>query len=118
LIEVKDLKNGEVEFDNGMSQYMMEATVKNNSDQNFSFVGVKVKFLSDDEKKVLLDKVFYLIYTRQIQEIYPIKPKEERNIIIPGYHAEDLDGEWTGKLEWEVYTAKIATPEELITVED
>jgi len=118
LIEVTELKNGEVTYDNDTSQYMMEATIKNNSDKPFSFIGVKVKFMTDDETKVLLEKVFYLIYTRQIQAIYPLKPKQTRNSIIPGYDPADLNGEWTGKLQWEVYTAKIATPGELVTLDD
>ncbi len=117
LIEVKDVKNGEVEFSNGLTQYMMEATIKNNADVPFSYVGVLVKFMNDDESKVLFEKVFYLIYTRQIQAIYPIKPKEERDVIIPGYDAGDIEGEWTGKLQWEVYSAKIATEAELIELD-
>lgn len=116
-IEVKDVRNGEVEFENGLTQYMMDATVKNNTDKPLSFVGVNVKFMDDTNTKVLLEKVFYLIYTRQIQSIYPIKPGEQRNVIIPGYAADDIQGNWTGKLQWEVYTVKVATPEELITLE-
>lgn len=99
-IEVKDLRNGEVEFGNGQTQYMMDATVKNNTDKPLSYVGVLVKFMDDKEEKVLFEKTFFVIYTRQIEEIYPIKPGEEKNIIIPGYDAGDIDGNWTGKLQW------------------
>lgn len=117
-IEIKDLKNGEVTFDNGLSQYMMEATVKNNSDQNFSYIGALVKFMDEKEENVLFEKTFFLVYTRQIEGIYPIKPKEERNVVIPGYAAEDITtGRWTGKLQWEVHAVKIATPEEMITID-
>jgi len=117
-IEVKDLRNGEVDFGNGLSQYMMDATVKNNTDKPLSYIGVLVKFMDDAEKKVLFEKTFFVIYTRQIEEIYPIKPGEERNIIIPGYDAGDIDGNWTGKLQWEVNAVKVATPAELIRIED
>ncbi len=117
-IEVKDLRNGEVEFGNGQTQYMMDATVKNNTDKPLSYVGVLVKFMDDKEEKVLFEKTFFVIYTRQIEEIYPIKPGEEKNIIIPGYDAGDIDGNWTGKLQWEVNAVKVATPAELITIED
>lgn len=117
-IEVKDLRNGEVEFANGMSQYMMDATVKNNTDKNLSYVGVLVKFMDDKDEKVLFEKTFFVIYTRQIEEIYPIAPGEERNIIIPGYDAGDIEGNWTGKLKWEVSAVKVATPAEMIKIED
>ena len=117
-IEVKDLRNGEVDFGNGLSQYMMDATVKNNTDKPLSYIGVLVKFMDDAEQKVLFEKTFFVIYTRQIEEIYPIKPCEERNIIIPGYDAGDIDGNWTGKLQWEVNAVKVATPAELIRIED
>jgi hypothetical protein len=117
-IEVKELRNGEVEFGNGQSQYMMDATVKNNSDKNLSYVGVLVKFMDDKEEKVLFEKTFFIIYTRQIEEIYPIAPGEERSIIIPGYDAGDIEGSWTGKLQWEVSAVKIATPAEMIKIED
>ena len=117
-IEVKDLRNGEVDFGNGLSQYMMDATVKNNTDKPLSYIGVLVKFMDDAEQKVLFEKTFFVIYTRQIEEIYPIKPGEERNIIIPGYDAGDIDGNWTGKLQWEVNAVKVATPAELIRIED
>ena len=117
-IEVKDLRNGEVEFGNGQTQYMMDATVKNNTDKPLSYIGVLVKFMDDKEEKVLFEKTFFVIYTRQIEEVYPIKPGEEKNIIIPGYDAGDIDGNWTGKLQWEVNAVKVATPAELITIED
>ncbi len=116
-IEVKELKNGEVTFTNGMSQYMMEATIKNNSDKPFSFIGVLVKFMDDADSKVLFEKTFFLIYTRQVAGIYPIKPKEEKNTIIPGYDAGDIQGNWTGKLKWEVVAVKVATPDELVTLD-
>ena len=117
-IEVRDLRNGEVDFGNGLSQYMMDATVKNNTDKPLSYIGVLVKFMDDAEQKVLFEKTFFVIYTRQIEEIYPIKPGEEKNIIIPGYDAGDIDGNWTGKLQWEVNAVKVATPAELIRIED
>lgn len=117
-IEVKDLRNGEVEFGNGQSQYMMDATVKNNSDKHLSYVGVLVKFMDEKEEKVLFEKTFFVIYTRQIEEIYPIAPGEEKSIIIPGYDAGDIEGSWTGKLQWEVSAVKIATPAEMIKIED
>ena len=117
-IEVKDLRNGEVEFGNGQTQYMMDATVKNNTDKPLSYIGVLVKFMDDAEQKVLFEKTFFVIYTRQIEEIYPIQPGEEKNIIIPGYDAGDIDGNWTGKLQWEVNAVKVATPAELIKIED
>lgn len=117
-IEVRDLRNGEVEFGNGQTQYMMDATVKNNTDKYLSYVGVLVKFMDDKEEKVLFEKTFFVIYTRQIEEIYPIAPGEEKNIIIPGYDAGDIDGNWTGKLQWEVSAVKVATPAEMIKIED
>lgn len=117
-IEVRDLRNGEVEFGNGQTQYMMDATVKNNTDKHLSYVGVLVKFMDDKEEKVLFEKTFFVIYTRQIEEIYPIAPGEEKNIIIPGYDAGDIDGNWTGKLQWEVSAVKVATPAEMIKIED
>ena len=117
-IEVKDLRNGEVEFGNGQTQYMMDATVKNNTDKPLSYIGVLVKFMDDADQKVLFEKTFFVIYTRQIEEIYPIQPGEEKNIIIPGYDAGDIDGNWTGKLRWEVNAVKVATPAELIKIED
>lgn len=117
-IEVKDLRNGEVEFGNGLSQYMMDATVKNNTDKHLSYIGVLVKFMDDKEEKVLFEKTFFVIYTRQIEEIYPLAPGEEKNIIIPGYDAGDIDGNWTGKLQWEVSAVKVATPAEMIKIED
>ena len=117
-IEDKDLRNGEVEFGNGQTQYMMDATVKNNTDKPLSYIGVLVKFMDDAEQKVLFEKTFFVIYTRQIEEIYPIQPGEEKNIIIPGYDAGDIDGNWTGKLQWEVNAVKVATPAELIKIED
>ena len=117
-IEVRDLRNGEVEFGNGQTQYMMDATVKNNTDKPLSYIGVLVKFMDDAEQKVLFEKTFFVIYTRQIEEIYPIQPGEEKNIIIPGYDAGDIDGNWTGKLQWEVNAVKVATPAELIRIED
>lgn len=117
-IEVKDLRNGEVEFANGQSQYMMDATVKNNTDKHLSYVGVLVKFMDEKDEKVLFEKTFFVIYTRQIEEIYPIAPGEERSIIIPGYDAGDIDGNWTGKLRWEVSAVKVATPAEMIRIED
>ena len=117
-IEVKNLRNGEVDFGNGLSQYMMDATVKNNTDKPLSYIGVHVKFMDDAEQKVLFEKTFFVIYTRQIEEIYPIQPGEEKNIIIPGYDAGDIDGNWTGKLQWEVNAVKVATPAELIKIED
>ncbi len=116
-IEVKNLRNGEV-GDGPTAQYMMDATVKNNTDKPLSYVGVLVKFMDDAEQKVLFEKTFFVIYTRQIEEIYPIQPGEERNIIIPGYDAGDIDGNWTGKLQWEVNAVKVATPAELIKIED
>lgn len=117
-IEVRDLRNGEVEFGNGQTQYMMDATVKNNTDKYLSYVGVLVKFMDEKEEKVLFEKTFFVIYTRQIEEIYPLAPGEEKNIIIPGYDAGDIEGNWTGKLQWEVNAVKIATPAELIKIED
>lgn len=117
-IEVRDLRNGEVEFGNGQTQYMMDAIVKNNTDKYLSYVGVLVKFMDDKEEKVLFEKTFFVIYTRQIEEIYPIAPGEEKNIIIPGYDAGDIDGNWTGKLQWEVSAVKVATPAEMIKIED
>ena len=117
-IEVKNLRNGEVDFGNGLSQYMMDATVKNNTDKPLSYIGVLVKFMDDAEQKVLFEKTFFVIYTRQIEEIYPIQPGEEKNIIIPGYDAGDIDGNWTGKLQWEVNAVKVATQAELIKIED
>ena len=117
-IEVKNLRNGEVDFGNGLSQYMMDATVKNNTDKPLSYIGVLVKFMDDAEQKVHFEKTFFVIYTRQIEEIYPIQPGEEKNIIIPGYDAGDIDGNWTGKLQWEVNAVKVATPAELIKIED
>ena len=117
-IEIKDLRNGEVEFANGMSQYMMDATVKNNTDKHLSYVGVLVKFMDEKDEKVLFEKTFFVIYTRQIEEIYPIAPGEEKSIIIPGYDAGDIDGNWTGKLRWEVNAVKLATPAEMIRIED
>lgn len=117
-IEVKDLRNGEVEFGNGQSQYMMDATIKNNTDKHLSYVGVLVKFMDDADQKVLFEKTFFVIYTRQIEEIYPLAPGEEKSIIIPGYDAGDIEGSWTGKLQWEVSAVKIATPAELIKIED
>lgn len=116
-IEVRDLRNGEV-GDGPTAQYMMDATVKNNTDKPLSYVGVLVKFMDDKEEKVLFEKTFFVIYTRQIEEIYPIAPGEERNIIIPGYDAGDIQGNWTGKLQWEVSAVKVATPAELIRIED
>ena len=117
-ISVTDLRNGEVDFSNGLSQYMMDGTVKNNTDKALSYVGVLVKFMDDKNEKVLFEKTFFVTYTRQIQEIYPLKPGEERTFIIPGYDAGDIDGKWTGKLQWEVYAVKIATPAEMVTIED
>jgi len=117
-IEVKELRNGEVTFANGQSQYMMDATIKNNSDKHLSYVGVLVKFMDDKNVKVLFEKTFFIVYTRQIEEIYPLEPGEEKNIIIPGYDAGDIDGSWTGKLQWEVYAVKVATPAEMIKIED
>jgi hypothetical protein len=117
-IEVTNVRNGEVEFGNGLSQYMMDATVKNNSDKHLSYVGVLVKFMDDANEKVLFEKTFFLIYTRQIEEIYPLAPGEEKNIIIPGYDAGDIEGNWTGKLQWEVNAVKVATPAEMIKIED
>jgi hypothetical protein len=117
-IEIIELRNGEVDFGNGITQYMMDATIKNNSDQHFSYVGALVKFMDEEEKNVLFEKTFFLIYTRVIDEIYPIAPGEQRDIIIPGYDAGDIDGRWTGKLQWEVYAVKLATPGELIKLED
>lgn len=117
-IEVKDVRNGEVEFGNGLSQYMMDATVKNNSDKHLSYIGVLVKFMDDANQKVLFEKTFFLIYTRQIEEIYPLAPGEEKSIIIPGYDAGDIEGNWTGKLQWEVNAVKVATPAEMIKIED
>ncbi len=117
-IEVKNVRNGEVTFANGLSQYMMDGTVINHTDKPLSYVGILVKFMDDKEEKVLFEKTFFVIYTRQIEEIYPIKPGETRDFIIPGYDAGDIPGKWTGKLKWEVYAVKIATPAELITVDD
>ncbi|HSW60358.1 MAG TPA: hypothetical protein VLJ60_06130 [bacterium] len=117
-IEVKDVRNGEVEFGNGLSQYMMDATIKNNTDKHLSYVGVLVKFMDDANEKVLFEKTFFVIYTRQIEEIYPIAPGEEKSIIIPGYDAGDIEGNWTGKLQWEVSAVKVATPAEMIKIED
>ena len=117
-IEVTNVRNGEVEFGNWLSQYMMDATVKNNSDKHLSYVGVLVKFMDDANQKVLFEKTFFLIYTRQIEEIYPLAPGEEKNIIIPGYDAGDIEGNWTGKLQWEVNAVKVATPAEMIKIED
>ncbi|MGI6394617.1 MAG: hypothetical protein ACOX2F_07840 [bacterium] len=117
-IEVKDVRNGEVEFGNGLSQYMMDATVKNNTDKHLSYIGILVKFMDDANEKVLFEKTFFVIYTRQIEEIYPIEPGEEKNIIIPGYDAGDIDGNWTGKLQWEVNAVKVATRAEMVKIED
>ncbi len=116
-IEVKDLKNGEVTFTNGMSQYMMEATVKNNTDKPLSYVGVQVQFLDDAETKVLFEKLFFIVYTRVVNGKYPIKPGEERSIVIPGIDGGDIEGNWNGKLKWEVAAVKVATEEELITLD-
>lgn len=117
-IEIKELRNGEVDFGNGITQYMMDATIKNNSDQHFSYIGALVKFMDEEEENVLFEKTFFLIYTRVIDEVYPLAPGEERDIIIPGYDAGDIDGRWTGKLQWEPYAVKIATPAEMIKLED
>ncbi len=117
-IEVKNLRNGAIEFSDGNEQYMMDATVTNNSDKHFSYIGVLVKFLDEDEEETLFESTFFVIYTRQIQEIYPIAPGETRDVIIPGYHAGDIPGNWTGNLDWEVHAVKIATPEEMIKMED
>lgn len=117
-IEIKELRNGEVTFANGQSQYMMDATIKNNTDKPLSYIGVLVKFMDDKDEKVLFEKTFFLIYTRQIAEIYPLAPGEEKNIIIPGYDAGDIEGNWTGKLQWEVHAVKVATPAEMIRIED
>ncbi|MCK5808622.1 hypothetical protein KAH37_06535 [bacterium] len=117
-IAVTNLRNGEVTFSNGLSQYMMDGTVKNNTDKALSYIGVLVKFMDEKEEKVLFDKTFFITYTRQIQEIYPLKAGKEKNFIIPGYDAGDIDGNWTGKLQWEVYAVKIATPSEMITIDD
>jgi hypothetical protein len=117
-IEVKNLQEGEVTFMNGLSQYMMQATIKNNSDKPFSYIGLLVKFMNDDESKVLFSKTFFLIYTRQIEAIYPLKPGESRDVMIPGYDPADFGGGWTGKLQYEINAVKIATPEELITLDD
>ncbi len=117
-IEIIELRNGEVDFGNGITQYMMDATVKNNSDQHFSFIGALVKFMDEEEETVLFEKTFFVIYTRVIDEVYPIAPGEQRDIIIPGYDAGDIDGRWTGKLQWEVHAVKVATPAERIRLED
>lgn len=117
-IEVTNLRNGEVEFGNGLSQYMMDATIKNNTDKHLSYIGVLVKFMDDKNEKVLFEKTFFVIYTRQIEEVYPLAPGEEKNIIIPGYDAGDIEGNWTGKLQWEVSAVKLATPAEMIKIED
>ncbi len=120
-IIVENVRNGAVQYENGLEQYMMDATITNKSDKPFSYIGVNVKFMDDTNTKVLLEKVFFLIYTRQVQGIYPLKPGEKRDVIIPGYAAEDIfektGVEWTGKLQWEVEAVKIATPEELIELE-
>jgi len=117
-IEIKELRNGEVTFANGQSQYMMDATIKNNTEKALSYIGVLVKFMDDKNEKVLFEKTFFLIYTRQIAEIYPLAPGQEKSVIIPGYDAGDIEGNWTGKLKWEVHAVKVATPAELITMED
>ena len=117
-IDIKELRNGEVDFGNGIKQYMMDAVVKNNSDQHFSFIGALVKFMDEEDENVLFEKTFFIIYTRVIDEVYPLAPGEERNIIIPGYDAGDIDGRWTGKLRWEPYAVKVATPAERIKLED
>jgi hypothetical protein len=117
-IDIKDLRNGEVDFGNGIKQYMMDAVIKNNSDQHFSYIGALVKFMDEEDENVLFEKTFFIIYTRVIDEIYPLAPGEERNIIIPGYDAGDIDGRWTGKLRWEPYAVKVATPAERIKLED
>lgn len=120
-IIVENVRNGAVQYENGLEQYMMDATFTNKSDKAFSYIGVAVKFMDDTNTKVLMDKVFFLIYTRQVQGIYPLKPGEKRDVIIPGYAADDIfektGVEWTGKLQWEVEAVKIATPEELIELE-
>ncbi len=120
-IIVENVRNGAVTYENGLEQYMMDATITNKSDKPFSYIGVNVKFMDDTNTKVLLEKVFFLIYTRQVQGIYPLKPGEKRDVIIPGYAAEDIfektGVEWTGKLQWEVEAVKIATPEELIELD-
>jgi len=120
-IIVENVRNGAVTYENGLEQYMMDATITNKSDKPFSYIGVNVKFMDDTNTKVLLEKVFFLIYTRQIQGIYPLKPGEKRDVIIPGYAADDIfektGVEWTGKLQWEVEAVKIAPPEELIELE-
>ncbi|HOW50425.1 MAG TPA: hypothetical protein PLV42_00110 [bacterium] len=120
-ILVENVRNGAVQYENGLEQYMMDATITNKSDKPFSYIGVAVKFMDDTNTKVLMDKVFFLIYTRQVQGIYPLKPGEKRDVIIPGYAAEDVfertGVEWTGKLQWEVEAVKIATPEEMIELE-
>lgn len=120
-IIVENVRNGAVQYENGLEQYMMDATITNKSDKAFSYIGVAVKFMDDTNTKMLMDKVFFLIYTRQVQGIYPLKPGEKRDVIIPGYAAEDIfertGVEWTGKLQWEVEAAKLATPEELIELE-
>jgi len=120
-IIVENVRNGAVQYENGLEQYMMDATITNKSDKPFSYIGVAVKFMDDANQKVLMDKVFFLIYTRQVQGIYPLKPGEKRDVIIPGYAAEDVfertGVEWTGKLQWEVEAVKIATPEEMIELE-
>jgi len=120
-ILVENVRNGAVQYENGLEQYMMDATITNKADKPFSYIGVNVKFMDDANQKVLLEKVFFLIYTRQIQGIYPIKPGEKRDVIIPGYAADDIfertGVEWTGKLQWEVEAVKLATPEELIELE-
>ncbi|HSA32599.1 MAG TPA: hypothetical protein P5077_02620 [bacterium] len=120
-IIVENVRNGAVQYENGLEQYMMDATITNKSDKPFSYIGVAVKFMDDTNTKVLMDKVFFLIYTRQVQGIYPLKPGEKRDVIIPGYAADDIfertGVEWTGKLQWEVEAVKLATPEELIELE-
>ncbi len=120
-IIVENVRNGAVQYENGLEQYMMDATFTNKSDKAFSYIGVAVKFMDDTNTKVLMDKVFFLIYTRQVQGIYPLKPGEKRDVIIPGYAADDIfektGVEWTGKLQWEVEAVKIATPEEMIELE-
>lgn len=120
-IIVENVRNGAVQYENGLEQYMMDATITNKSDKAFSYIGVAVKFMDDTNTKVLMDKVFFLLYTRQVQGIYPLKPGEKRDVIIPGYAADDIfektGVEWTGKLQWEVEAVKVATPEELIELE-
>jgi hypothetical protein len=70
------------------------------------------------DEKVLFEKTFFVIYTRQIEEIYPLAPGEEKKHNNPGYDAGDIDGNWTGKLQWEVSAVKVATPAEMIKIED